>query len=157
MSQSAYTLIGVAVGAGLTGTLGWLNARVAHKREIAERRRGERLQIISEFLRHVEDLWSAQQDLTYVVIEIVASQIKSTPEQERQRQEAFARIVPAQNAAKLLVQQMKLVLPELAPSAGVLITRSRQYREPRLQEDAQDRADALESFETSAQKLVAAL
>lgn len=153
MNATLSTLAGVALGALLTGGISFALARAAFKRDVHERRRAERLDIISKFQRHTDELWRSRQDLGVAILEIQGD--KQDDAAWARRAAAFEEGRPARHEALFLLAQIRLLIPPLVKPAEALLEASERWDQMKSPDNLADRKKAQKAFEDVARSLIA--
>lgn len=148
MTAGIFALAGVALGA----LLNWLVALSARRDQRAERRRQERLDLITRFLADSDTVWLAQQRLAMAIVEIQAD--RRAEHGWKEREEAFEDLRVPLRDAKLAIGRMRLVWPEVVEPASALLTASETYSVDSHREDGEARERAMRELETLARKEV---
>jgi len=148
MTAGFFALGGVALGA----LLNWLVSVSARRDARAERRRTERLDLITKFLADADTVWLAKQRLAHAVIEIQSD--KQSEHGWSERRQAFEELRPALRDAKLAIGHMRLVWPEVVEPAAALLTSSEVYDAENAYEERAAREGAMQRLEAIAREAV---
>ncbi len=147
----------LAVGSALTLVVQTVGNRAA----IGESRRSEAVDLVARFWAAADRLWHAEQSLTYTVHMQMAERDSEWVTDERRmeveqaRQKGIQDVSKANEEARTLAGQLRIVFPDLADQTTDLLETSARYEVGGHSELRDARQRALDAFETAARQLIA--
>lgn len=137
-------LIGALAAIGGVLLSGWLQSR--------DKRRSERIDLISRFWAATDRLWVVTEDLAFTVVDLqdVRQEGARLAAIDQRRLQEIAERREATAEARFLLAQMRLLHPVLADPAQRLFAASKKFNYRNADDDRVARATALEEFEEAA-------
>lgn len=154
MPEYLTAFIGVVLGFGAS----YLLERTKRNERRRELLRQELLLLCSEFLRDIQVIWQAQQQLADAIDDFqTGREIKDRELRDigwKKRSEAFALQKEPRDRVTLTLSKLRILAPTLEPSATALFGAARAYKLEEHDTFTARHARALEEFESQARAML---